>query len=198
VIRRLLATVGLAVALTGCATSPAVAPPAPATVAAAPSSTAAPTGTPARPTHFRYAAIGAEGNLEPSGLNPDGTAEVAPVTEPMQATYLAWSRELAPTRPLTLYGHVNGTDGVGGPPAPGVFAKLSTSTVGDLVMVDFDDGASRTYRVIDKQQVDKDAFPTSIYDPVTAPTLRLVTCGGAYDSAARSYEDNIVVSAVAT
>jgi hypothetical protein len=36
-----------------------------------------------------------------------------------------------------------------------------------------------------------------VYSPTPFAELRLVTCGGTFDRAARSYRDNIVVYAVA-
>ena len=35
-----------------------------------------------------------------------------------------------------------------------------------------------------------------VYGPTTGPELRLITCGGAFDRAAGSYLDNVVVWAV--
>ena len=42
----------------------------------------------------------------------------------------------------------------------------------------------------------KGAFPTAeVYGPTPDAELRLITCGGAFDRAARSYRDNLVVYA---
>ena len=42
----------------------------------------------------------------------------------------------------------------------------------------------------------KDAFPThEVYGPTPGAELRLITCGGEFDRAARSYRDNVVVYA---
>ncbi|HEU5417805.1 MAG TPA: hypothetical protein VFV41_08950 [Streptosporangiaceae bacterium] len=42
----------------------------------------------------------------------------------------------------------------------------------------------------------KDDFPTRlVYGPTSAPELRLITCGGPFDGAARSYLDNVVAFA---
>jgi hypothetical protein len=44
----------------------------------------------------------------------------------------------------------------------------------------------------------KKAFPTTrVYGPTPDPQLRLITCGGVFNSAERSYLDNTVVYAVA-
>jgi hypothetical protein len=45
--------------------------------------------------------------------------------------------------------------------------------------------------------VAKTAFPTDlVYSPTPVSELRLVTCGGTFDTAADSYRDNVVVEAV--
>ena len=42
----------------------------------------------------------------------------------------------------------------------------------------------------------KDRFPTeAVYGPTPLPLLRLITCTGEFDFQARSYLDNLVVSA---
>jgi hypothetical protein len=47
------------------------------------------------------------------------------------------------------------------------------------------------------ESFDKDVFPSErVYGPTPGPTLRLVTCGGAFDRGARSYLDNVVVFAL--
>jgi hypothetical protein len=49
------------------------------------------------------------------------------------------------------------------------------------------------------REVPKAQFPTeAVYAPTARPELRLITCGGRFDRAARNYEDNVVVDAVAT
>jgi hypothetical protein len=44
----------------------------------------------------------------------------------------------------------------------------------------------------------KDRFPTAaVYGPAPGAQLRLITCGGTFDPALRSYLSNVVVYAVA-
>jgi hypothetical protein len=44
----------------------------------------------------------------------------------------------------------------------------------------------------------KNQFPTDeVYAPTPNAQLRLITCGGTFDSTRRSYVDNVVVFAVA-
>ena len=62
----------------------------------------------------------------------------------------------------------------------------------------FDDGSSVTYEVVDLAQYGKTDLP---FDQVFAKdgpsVVTLITCGGAFQPSLRSYEDNVVVSAVA-
>ena len=47
-------------------------------------------------------------------------------------------------------------------------------------------------------EVPKARFPTeAVYAPTARAELRLITCGGRFDRAARNYVDNVVVDAVA-
>ncbi len=51
-----------------------------------------------------------------------------------------------------------------------------------------------TFSVTSVAEYPKTDFPTQkVYGNTTGPTLRLVTCGGRFDSATGSYLDNIVV-----
>jgi hypothetical protein len=44
--------------------------------------------------------------------------------------------------------------------------------------------------------VAKAAFPTElVYSPKPVAMLRLITCGGSFDHRARSYRDNVIVTA---
>ena len=46
------------------------------------------------------------------------------------------------------------------------------------------------------EQYSKDTFPTErVYGDIDHAGLRLITCGGEFDRAARSYRDNVVVYA---
>jgi sortase (surface protein transpeptidase) len=78
----------------------------------------------------------------------------------------------------------------------GVFFDLHRLEPGDDVIVDRADGSSATFEVQRVAQYPKDRFPTQeVYGDVAGAELRLITCGGDLDRAARSYRDNIVVYA---
>lgn len=190
-------SVSLCLLLAGCGGLPAIPGAEPSTTASAPTATA-PEVVP--PTEVRVASIDASSPLVATHLNPDGTAEVPPVDQPLQASYLDWADTIENQRPLVVYGHVNGRDAKHRS-VPGVFAKLSRVKPGDEVVVAYANGSSRTYRITNVQQVSKHAdpakndpgFPTAaVYDATPKPTIRLVTCTGPFDSSARSYVDNFI------
>jgi sortase (surface protein transpeptidase) len=79
---------------------------------------------------------------------------------------------------------------------PGVFFRLGQLSPGDPVLVTRTDGSVVRFAVTRVERYPKTAFPTAeVYRPTGDPELRLVTCGGAFDRAARSYVDDVVVFA---
>ena len=145
---------------------------------------------PSEPTEVRIPRIGAISSLVPLGLNPDETIEVPPVGQPMQAGWYRLARTPGEAGPAVILGHVDGNR------QPGIFFRLKELTAGDEVEVSRKDGTTARFRVRATEQIAKDSFPTeAVYGETTEPELRLITCGGSYDQAARSYRDNIIVYA---
>jgi LPXTG-site transpeptidase (sortase) family protein len=195
-IRGKLCTALVALALlTGCASAPEVTlPTAPAPPTA--TSTSDTSGTvdgflpPSEPTELRIPKIGAKSSLVPLGLNPDETIEVPPVEQPMQAGWYKHARTPGESGPAVLLGHVDGNK------QPGIFFRLKELAEGDEVEVSRKDGTTARFRVRRTEQIAKASFPTeAVYGDTNEAELRLITCGGSYDQAARSYQDNIIVYA---
>ncbi len=79
---------------------------------------------------------------------------------------------------------------------PGVFFHLDDVLIGDRIYVDFDDGSSVAFEVVDDVLYDKTALPESeLFRRSGDSVLHLVTCGGVYDAAAHHYLGNRVVTA---
>lgn len=94
--------------------------------------------------------------------------------------------------PAVIAGHVDSRDG------PAVFYDLRELAHGDVVDVAREDGTTARFTVLGTEQYPKDEFPTqAVYGPTPDAELRLITCGGVFDRAARSYRDNVVVYAMA-
>jgi LPXTG-site transpeptidase (sortase) family protein len=142
------------------------------------------------PVLLRIPKIGAQSSLVQLGLNPDGSVQVPPVSQPMQAGWYAGGSAPGEIGPAVLLGHVDGDK------QEGIFFRLHELAVGDDVFVTRQDGVVLRFTVTRTSEVSKDAFPTdAVYGQTADPELRLITCGGAFDRAAHSYVDNIVVYA---
>jgi LPXTG-site transpeptidase (sortase) family protein len=80
---------------------------------------------------------------------------------------------------------------------PGVFRKLASIELGDLVAVSFDDGTVEAFQVIELAQYDKDDLPFDrVFSKDGEPILTLITCGGEFNRSLGSYNDNIVAYAI--
>jgi sortase (surface protein transpeptidase) len=78
----------------------------------------------------------------------------------------------------------------------GVLAGLRSLRVGDPILVRRQDGSTVRYDVTGRRRVPKMSLDQlGLFATTGAPRLVLVTCGGAFDPARHSYEDNVVVQA---
>nr|WP_314143859.1 class F sortase [uncultured Rhodococcus sp.] len=151
---------------------------------AAESSSAA--GSP--PARLEIGAIGVDSDVMGLGLRPDGSMEVPAGGWP--AGWYTGSPVPGQLGPSIVAGHV---DWAG---IPGVFYRLRELEQGDDVTVVSQDGDTVRFVVSAVEQYPKDAFPTDkVYGDIDHPGLRLITCGGQFDSDISSYDDNIVVYA---
>ena len=143
---------------------------------------------PSPPVRLRIPAIGVDSGLMDLGLDRAGSLEVPPDGFP--AGWYTGAPTPGSLGPAIIAGHV---DWAG---SPGVFYSLRDLVPGDDITVDRADGTAARFRVQSVQQFPKDAFPTDrVYADLDHAGLRLITCGGSFDRAARSYRDNIVVFA---
>lgn len=152
------------------------------------SATGPATTTAATPVRLQIPAIGVDSSLMDLGLQADGTLEVPPDGFP--AGWYTGAPTPGELGPAIIAGHVDW----GG--QPGVFFDLRELSPGDGIAVIRQDGSTARFRVTHIEQFDKDDFPThEVYGDLDHAGLRLITCGGAFDQAMRSYEDNLVVFA---
>jgi len=80
---------------------------------------------------------------------------------------------------------------------PGVFRYLDEASVGDRVVIQFDDGTTSEFEIIELAQYDKQELPTDrVFAKTGDPVLTLITCGGDFNRSLRSYEDNVVAYAI--
>jgi sortase (surface protein transpeptidase) len=89
-----------------------------------------------------------------------------------------------------IAGHVDSYHG------PAVFYWLRDLKPGDKVYVSRADGTIAVFSVTRVQQYPKAAFPTSVvYGPAPDAELRLITCGGTFDSTTGHYLSNVIAYA---
>jgi sortase (surface protein transpeptidase) len=165
---------------------------APASTQPAPSWAIAPAdATPAavaRPVRLRIPAIDVDSAVVDVGIDAAGT--LLPPGAPEVAGWFAAGTAPGAIGPALLAGHIDSRTG------PAVFHRLVDLREGDVVLVDRADATTVSFTVRTTTHVPKTRFPTElVYAPVPVPVLRLVTCGGDFDSAAHSYRDNVIVEA---
>ena len=122
------------------------------------------------------------------GPEPGGSIQVPPLANHNLAGW--YDRSVMPGRDGTsvILGHVDSFTGTS------VFYDVKYLVPGELVEVVRADGSTATFAVDGVREVAKATFPSrDIYGNTRYPGLRLITCGGPFDSTSRQYLDNIVV-----
>lgn len=174
----------VAAAATEVASSPAGAARSAGATAAPVSETPAPV---AEPVRVVIPAIDVDADLVAVGLNPDRSMEVPDFGE--AGWYDPGPRPGEPG-PAVIAAHVDSVAG------PDVFHRLTALEPGDEIMVEHADGRRSTFTVRDAEQQHKDELPVErIWNDTDEPVLRLITCGGEFDTERRSYESNVIVYA---
>jgi sortase (surface protein transpeptidase) len=140
------------------------------------------------PTNVIIPAIGVSATVIPEGLDSTGALETPPLSEQNVTGW--WDGGAAPGQdgPAVIVGHVDSAAA-----GPLVFWNLDKMVAGESIEVE---PGNLWFTVTGTQEVGKTAFPTqAVYGPTAGPTLRLITCGGAFDSATGHYVDNFIVYA---
>jgi hypothetical protein len=126
----------------------------------------------------------------PTGLAADDRSLDLP---PSARAVVWWAYGASPgasAGTVLLAGHVSWNGRLG------VLAGLRDLRVGDQITVQRQDGTRVRYAVTGRRRVPKMSLDElGLFATGGAPRLVLVTCGGAFDPARHSYEDNVVVQA---
>lgn len=137
------------------------------------------------PLSVSIPAIGVDSVLVAAGVGADGSVAVPP--DPSIAGWFTGGPKPGERGPAVIMGHVDSRRS-----GPGVFYDLVNLPVGATVTVETTTGAQH-FVVTSIEQFPKDQFPTElVYGAEPRPALRLITCGGSFDSSVRSYRDNII------
>jgi len=143
----------------------------------------------APPMQIDIPSIGVQSSLVRLGLNADRTVQV-----PSSFSIAGWYQGSAQPgdwgKPAVILGHVDSTSG------PAVFYRLKSLQPGASIWVLRSDHTWVRFVVLRVGEYPKDHFPTKlVYAPHPGRTLRLVTCGGAFNYATGHYVDNIIAFA---
>jgi hypothetical protein len=140
------------------------------------------------PVGIEIPSLGVSSEVMALGLRPDGSMEVPSGAYP--AGWYTGSPTPGELGPAIIAGHLNWNG------EQGVFFELHKLTPGDDITVRRRDGSTALFGVDEVAHYPKNEFPTeAVYGNIDHAGLRLITCGGDFDSSAHSYLDNIVVYA---
>lgn len=144
----------------------------------------------APPVHVSYPDIDGEIPVIPQGVAADGQMDI-----PADASEAGWYR----------YGRAPGDDQgatviaahAGSVETPvGPLYGLHQARPGHVISVADESGEEHEYQVVQVEELTKDTLDLTPYFARDGdPTLVLITCGGAWNAAASSYDANIIVTA---
>jgi len=145
--------------------------------------------TRSQPAAIRIPAIGVSSDVTAIGENADGTIAVPqPGPDYNKAAWYQYSPTPGQLGPSIIEGHVDSAK-----QGPSVFYKLGDLRPGNEVDVTLADGAVTVFTIDGVRSYPKDQFPIqAVYGNTNNPALRLVTCGGSFDSATGHYQSNII------
>ena len=162
-----------------------------------PAPTTAPSPTPSAqvavvpPVRLRIPAIDVTATVNPVGVDGNGDFAVPPSVDEV-GWYRFGPGVEATAGSVVIAGHVDSA-ALG----RGAFFRLRELDRDDRLTVEGDDGVTRNYRVVAREEYRKTKIPLDRYFARDGrPRLTLITCGGPFDRAAGHYRDNIVVTAV--
>jgi len=95
------------------------------------------------------------------------------------------------TGAVLIAGHVDSASA-----GAGAFFRVKDARAGEKIALSTAGGRTFTYKIVSVRSYLKADLPTSVWSRKGAPRLVLVTCGGPFDTKARHYRDNIVLTAV--
>lgn len=166
-------------------------------LATAPAPTRVPSPTPPAevavvpPVRLRIPAIDVTATVNPVGVDGNGDFAVPPSVDEV-GWYKFGPGVEATAGSVVIAGHVDSAE-----QGRGAFFRLRELDRDDRLTVKGDDGVTRNYRVVAREEYRKTTIPLDRYFARDGrPRLTLITCGGPFDRAAGHYRDNIVVTAV--
>ncbi|MEV5143958.1 class F sortase [Streptomyces sp. NPDC052727] len=139
--------------------------------------------------------LGVQAPVVARGLDARGAVDPPPYDQPGVVGWYGAGPKPGAAGAAVLVGHVDTET------RPAVFYQLSTVKPGERIRVFRADGKVAEFTVDDVRVLPRDGFDArQAYGPREPgrAELRLITCGGSFDRASRSYTANVVVSAYLT
>ncbi|MFK4104495.1 class F sortase [Streptomyces sp. NPDC019531] len=149
----------------------------------------------ARPQRLDIPDLGVQAPVVARGLDVRGALDPPPFDQPGVVGWYAAGAAPGAAGTALMVGHVDTET------RPAVFYKISALRPGETVRVVRDDGRVAEFTVDDVQVLTRDRFDArQAYGQRASgrAELRLITCGGTFDRASRSYTANVIVSAYLT
>ncbi|WP_165984679.1 class F sortase [Streptomyces sp. YIM 98790] len=142
------------------------------------------------PTRITIPEIGVDAPFVPLAIGESGQLDPPPRDDSNLAGWFEDGAAPGERGSSIVVGHVDTMDG------PAVFARLNELKPGSSVSITREDGITATFTVHAMEVFSKADFPDDrVYADTPSPSLRLITCAGAYDRETRNYEDNLVAFA---
>jgi hypothetical protein len=145
------------------------------------------------PVHIDIAQIGIHADLISVGQEADHSLGVPPLNQAQKAAWYKLGPAPGQAGPAVIDAHVDSLDIAG---HRGAFYPLGQARPGQTIDVTRADHLIATFTIDSVEQAPKAQFPTGkVYAFVPYAALRLITCGGPFDSGKHSYLDNTIVFA---
>ncbi|WP_156045290.1 class F sortase [Herbidospora cretacea] len=147
-----------------------------------------------RPMKISIPAVGVNrAKIGTVGVTKKGEIATPSLAKPKETAWYRFGPAPGDQGPAVILGHVNTRSGAA------VFSRLREIKRGNKISILRADGKLAVFTVDGVEQVSKKAFPTKrVYGNTITSSLRLITCGGAYNAKTHHYTDNIVVYATLT
>ncbi len=138
------------------------------------------------PVALAIPAIDVDVSVSRLGLHPNGTVEVP--ADPEEPGWFHLGPSPGQAGSAVILGHVDSYDG------PAIFYRLRELHVGDKVAVRLANGVTASFTVTKVATYLNEEFPARrVYGSHGGSSLKLVTCGGEFDTVSDSYQSNFVV-----
>ncbi|MCX5200983.1 class F sortase [Streptomyces sp. NBC_00237] len=148
-----------------------------------------------RPGRVDIPSLGITAPVSARGLDGTGAVDPPPYEKPREVGWFGDGTRPGASGVALMVGHVDTQS------KPAVFYGLSSARPGEQVKVTGADGSVTEFTIDDVQVFSREKFDAKkAYGPREEgrAELRLITCGGTYDHAAKHYTANVVVSAYLT